>query len=353
MIQSALFHLFGLRFLRYQRRFDRRNGFVGERAALLEVLENRSPLPIPWLRVESRISRHLQFGKPDKSDDHEINADMYHRSLFFLAGFSRITRRHSIQLRHRGYFSASSVAITSGDLFGFRIESHRMDTGAVIAVYPKLLSDSQIPSMCRMFLGNVLVKRYILPDPYLMNGVRVYQPGDTEREVNWRASARMGELCVNTHDFSADPCLMVVLNVQLQEHQWGDLSDVQMEHVEHSVSLAATLCINGLEGAAKVGFAANTDTKQYEHQCVFAAPARSSEQADALLTLFSQLTLRRTLNFYTFLSELELPEDADVLVLSPYSSDHIMDAMEALRLRGHNMLLQILEGSADHEAMSA
>lgn len=353
LLEGALFFRVGLRFLSYRRGFSRKGGFVGERVELTEVLENRSPLPVPWLRAESRISRHLRFGAAEAPDEHDVSADMYHRSLFFLSGFSRITRRHPVALLHRGYFSAGSVALSSGDLFGLRVASRQLDTGAQIAVYPRLLDAQEIPPMCRRFLGELLVKRFIQPDPFMANGIRPYQPGDAPRDVNWRASARMDELCVNTFDFTADPSLLVVLNVQLAEHQWGELSEIQLEGVEWSVSLAQALCLQALEGGAKAGFAANTDTKQDEGACVFCAPQRSHEQADALLLLFARLTLRRVLNFYTFLERLDPPADADVLILSPYTSEHIESAMDALRARGHSIALQLLTGGAADDTIPA
>ncbi len=360
-LQSILFRRLGMRSLAYKRTFSRTSVHAGDRLHMIETLENRRPLPIPWLRTESRISPHLCFGMGEQegrgdihSDEHTIDGDMYHRSLFFLPGFSRVTRRHAVIALQRGFFSAASVTLTSGDLFGMSANTRQEDTGAVLEVYPRLLRDAEIPSMCRRFLGDVLVKRYILPDPFLTNGTRTYRPGDVPRQINWRATARAGELLVNTFDFTADPKLLVVLNVQLAENQWDNLSPMQMGVVENAVSLAATLCVKALESGAEAGLTANTDTKAVENQCVYLAPMRSRAQGDALLSLCARITLRRALNFYTLLERLSPPADADILVLSAYSSPNIERALDSLRMRGHNVAMQLLNGGeADERRTSA
>lgn len=350
VLQASVFRRVGLRSIAYARKFSRSGVFVGQSVQLVETLENRRPLPIPWLRTESRISPCLRFGAGEGKDEHVVDGEMYHRSVFFLPGFSRITRRHSVTALHRGYFSAASVTITSGDLFGMASATRMEDTGAALEVYPRLLPEAEIPQMCRRLLGELLVRRFIAPDPFLVNGSRPYRPGDAPRDVNWRATARSGELQVNTHDFSADPKLLVVLNVQLAENQWDNLSPMELESVERLVALAATLCLQAVEHGAEAGFAANTDTKKEENVCVYLAPQRSRAQAEALLSLFARLTLRRALNFYTLLERLSPPPEADLLILSAYTSANMERAAHALRMRGHRVALQLMSGGGDADA---
>ena len=350
VLQGMLFRLVGLRALTYRRAFSQAHAYAGEQVLLTEVLENRAPLPLPWLRAESRISPSLRFGAVADGDERTVSGDMYHCSLFFMGGFSRITRRHPVTLLHRGYFSASSVALSCGDLFGLQASARLQDTGACIEVYPRLLPAQEIPPMCRRFLGDVLVRRFIEPDPFLVSGIRAYRPGDALREVNWRATARMSELQVNTFDFTADPRLLVVLNVQRAENQWDNLSPAELDAVERGLSLAATLCLQAVEQGAEAGFAANTDTRADEGLCVYLPPRRTHAQAEALLSLFARLTLRRARGFPTMLEQMTPPADADILILSLYESATIARAMAGLRARGHRVALQLLSGGDAHAA---
>ena len=82
-----------LRGLTCTRAFSRREVFEGDEGELVEVISNDRPLIVPWLRVESRISRHLQFGRQENLD---VSGSMYHKSLFTLMPYQRITRRHRV-----------------------------------------------------------------------------------------------------------------------------------------------------------------------------------------------------------------------------------------------------------------
>ena len=83
----------GLAGLSCSRQFSRRSFFEGEEGELVEIISNDRPVLVPWLRVESRMSRHLQFGHQENLD---ISSNIYHKSLFILMPFQRITRRHHV-----------------------------------------------------------------------------------------------------------------------------------------------------------------------------------------------------------------------------------------------------------------
>lgn len=355
-LQGALLRRAGLRRLFYARSFSRKSAFAGERVELLEVLENPSPLPIPYLRAESRISSALRLGQAESAagpDERVLRGEMYHCSLFFLRGFSRITRRHPVLLLRRGYFSAASVSLTARDLFGLQTASRELDTGAAIAVYPRLLPEGEVPPLCRQLIGELLVRRYIQPDPFLISGARPFRPGDAPRDVDWRATARAGEIMARACDYTAEPCLLVALNVQKAEDQWGDLSAPELACFEEAVSLAATLCLQVLRGGGRAGFAANTDAAGQPSLCATLMPLGGAAQAEAILELLSRLTLRRAANFYTFLEALDPPADADVLILSRYDSARIEGALSTMRARGHGAHLQLLAGGEGDEAARA
>ena len=67
LAQGSLFRRCALKRLTYQRDFSARAVFAGDTVELVEVIRNRKPLPLPWLRVESWMSNALVFGgTPDR-----------------------------------------------------------------------------------------------------------------------------------------------------------------------------------------------------------------------------------------------------------------------------------------------
>ena len=105
----------GLRGLTCTRSFSRPAAYEGETGEMIEVVRNDRPMIIPWLRVESRISRHLQFGRQENLD---VSGSMYHKSLFTLMPYQRITRRHRVRFLHRGAYDIGSACLTAGDVTG-------------------------------------------------------------------------------------------------------------------------------------------------------------------------------------------------------------------------------------------
>ncbi len=260
--QSFVFSRFNFKSLKYTRTFSKRSVYEGETVEMVEQIVNRKLLPVPWLRVESRISPDLRF--QTAQEEREISEDeQYHKSVFYLGPYSRVTRRHTIKCLHRGDYQLKTVEATAGDLVNMGRAAKQMDVSAHLMVYPKLLSEDQMDMPSRKWQGDVLVKRWIMPDPFLVGGLREYRAGDPMRSVHWGASARTGRMQVKTYDYTADPRLMVVLNVQIQEHQWAELMKYEQDVIEYGISLSATLLTRALEAGVEAGFACNGQLLAY------------------------------------------------------------------------------------------
>ncbi|GHU76772.1 hypothetical protein AGMMS49992_23030 [Clostridia bacterium] len=346
-LQSFVFRVTGKRGLTYRRAFSKTHAFEGETVELVEVIRNAKLLPVPWLRVESRMSPFLIFENSkilstNKDDEREIEGDQYHRSSFYVGIFAQITRRHRVKLARRGYYPVGSVAMTGGDLFGLSQWTATLDTGAAVTVYPALLDGSEWGIPSSRWQGDLTVKRWIVQDPFLVSGIRPYQAGDAQRDVHWAATARMGTLQVKTHDFTSDPRLLVILNVQTKEHQWTDLMDYEQSRIEHGISLAASLTLRMLEAGLEAGFACNAPTFGETAPLVI-QPRRSQQQAEAVLDALARLVVKRARNFPTFIDDLGRITGMDILILSCYDSDLIQERIAGLRAMGNSVALDILE----------
>ena len=331
-----------LRGLTCTRAFSRREVFEGDEGELVEVISNDRPLIVPWLRVESRISRHLQFGSQENLD---VSGSMYHKSLFTLMPYQRITRRHRVKFLHRGEYNIGSASLTAGDVTGFFQCSREQRLDAPVTVYPRLLDDRDLPMPFSRLIGEMMLERQLQRDPFLINGIRPYRPGDPVRDIHWPATARMGELHVRVHDFSAQTRLMVVFNAQLKENQWDNLMEYEQDLIEREISMAATLCVRALRAGLTAGFAANMPIGVSEESTVL-LPSGGEAREEELLTAFARLRILRTRSFNTFLEELSGLSGLDMVVLSPYDSGELQLRLEALRSRGNTVRLHVMEGGA-------
>ena len=335
---SLVLRVFALRGLQCRRYFSVPAAYEGETVEVVEVVRNDRPLLVPWLRLESRISGFLRFGRQDNLS---LGGEMYHRSLFMLMPYQQITRRHRVFLARRGAYDIGNATLTAGDLLGFSCASIEQHDSVPILVYPKLLNPDEIPEPFYRLLGESIVPRQLLQDPFLVNGIRPYHFRDNVRDIHWAATARTGELQVRTHDFTAQVRLMVVVNAQLTYHQWGSLMEYEQGPVEHAISMAATLCSQALASGLPCGFAANMPQGQ-NAACTVMPPAAGACREEELLSAMARLQVRFVKNFHEFLDELMGLSGVDFLLLSAYTCTEIENRVEELRLRGNTVHVHLL-----------
>lgn len=338
-IQHMIISRFALRGLRYTRHFAQKTAYEGDRTELVEILRNDRPLYLPWVRSESRISPYLRFGRQENL---QVSGERYHKSVFFLRPYQQLTRRHKVTLLHRGVYDAGNVALTAGDLVGTNTKSVQLYTPARIEVYPRLLGEDEIPLPVSRMQGEIITRRRLLQDPFLMNGIRPYQMGDNRRDIHWAATARMNSLQVKTHDYTADTRLLCVLNCQMSETQWADLMDYEQDLIEYAISLAATVCLWGLHQGMAAGFAANMPLEE-NGDCALLLPALHASREEELLSAFAHIRVSRARNFLSYLEDLSFLEDTDILLLTAYTTPDMEDRIQRLRDRGNTVTVHLLE----------
>ena len=339
---------FALSRLTCTRAFSRPAFFEGEEGELIEVVRNDKPLLIPWLRVESRISPFLRLGRQENL--HLGGEDAYALSLFSLMPFQQIRRRHRVRFLRRGAYDLGNATLTAGDLLGVCQVSREQHMRASVLVYPRLLAERELPAPLSLLMEETVSRRFLLTDPFLVRGIRPYQPGDPVRDIHWSASARTGQTQVRLHDYTARTRLMVLLNGELRADQWSDiLMDYETGAVERAIRVAATLCVRALRAGMAVGFAATMPQGKARESTVL-PPEGGAAREEELLCAFARLSVKRTVSFAQLLDSLTGLRDADVIVLSCYDSAELQGAMGALRARGNTVALHVLamaeEGAA-------
>ncbi len=336
LVQVFFFAFTGLRKVTYRRYFSQPAANQGDHVELIEEIANEKLSPVPWLRVESRISKNLGFIRQSAVD--LTSDEQHHRSVFFLGPYKRIRRRHHITCLKRGYYNLNSVTLTSGDLLGLYSQSRQKDLHAELVVYPAFLDPESIVVPSHRWQGDVLVRRWIQPDPFLVNGIREYRQGDAIRDVHWAATARTGALQVKTHDYTASPKIMLLLNVQLREDQWGELNEEQRETIEYGLSMAATLAAWAIEHGVETGFSSNGQLVGDETgETIYIPPRNSQEHLSVLLDTMARMRIRRQSSMQAFMEELQgrALRDMDIVVISPYWSDLLEDRAQRLRAMGN------------------
>lgn len=331
--QALLIGRGSLRGIVYSRRFDRERCFAGDRLELIEVIENGKKLPVPWLRLESEFPAAFRFRGNTVSKLEQGSVYQTHTSGFALLPGRRVTRRHFVVCENRGMFRLSTVFMTAGDLLGFVIRSRSLHVESPLIVYPALLEDRELPYAWHSWQGEFEVRRWILEDPFMIEGSREYAPGDPMNRIDWKATARTGGLQVYKQGHSADPRVMIVLDIgNVVAGLAGGKGEAE---AELAISMAATCADRLIASGVPVGFLHNAHTLSAAR-----VPAGSgAAQRHLLLEATAGIRLKeRQPLAETLQSEArERAAACDYLIVSSAGEAEIRRAAEPLERAGHRV----------------
>jgi len=336
--QRALFRRWSLTKIEYDKSFDRTECYTGDEIELIERISNRKLLPTPWLRLETMMSAHLQtVGQADMAiDSGEIMQN--HMSLFSLMPYTEITRRHQVTCLKRGYYFLNSTTITSGDLLG-TVEVHeQLYVNCSILVYPLPIPVEEIPLPSSKWLGDLLVRRWIVEDPFFNQGVREYQAGDSMNSINWKATARSGNLQVNSRAFTADHKLMILLNIDDSTTMWNIVTNVEL--IEKGIVYVASLVDYVMNKGITTGFASNGRLVDGPLRTPIQIPCQTGPYHQrSIMEALAKLELKRSFPFEDLLGNIGRSSDSstDCLIISAYTNEAIEREIQRLRSMGHTV----------------
>lgn len=353
--QSHLFKRFVLRRISYERHFKVKTCYRGDEVELIEQLSNSKWLPVPWLRVESQLSSHLRFQRQENFAVSSGELSQNHKSFFSLSPYTKITRKHRIIPVRRGWYKLQTVTLTGGDLLGLHSRSLQIPLNSELLVYPR---PAEVPIHrlpYHSWQGDQSVRRWIISDPFVIAGARDYQPGDTYKQVNWKATAKTGRLQVHQYDYTADRRLMIYLNVDDAEGMWRSVTNEAL--IERGIEWAAGAADAVIHQGMEVGFSANMPLAG-EKSSVHIEPNGGHEHLLGIYEAMSKLLLERTELFSQLLEQAALGgyKERDVLIITSHWNDTLEQHAQRLRYNGNAVAVwmlteQILTGEYAEMAM--
>lgn len=150
---------YGLSKISLERSFDTSHAALGQEIHLVEKISNNKLLPVPCLKVESKIDSSLQFGQ---LKDLNILQDKYHVSLFCLMPYTRITRTHNVKCNKRGYFHLASASLTARSITGSVSQAGEAKTDTHLYVFPRILSINELKLPSHSWQGDIPIQPRVL-----------------------------------------------------------------------------------------------------------------------------------------------------------------------------------------------
>ncbi len=237
LLQSAVFTWHGLDAVSYRCYFDKDEVTEGESVRLIEEIENRKLLPLPWLRAELSVSKYLEF-----AGTHSTVTDRtrFVSSFFTLKGDSRIRREWTVTCVRRGEYRIDRVLLVTGDLLGAaRTSAAAQESSRPLIVLPRCYEEcGDLFPQFRAAIGERPVQRSLFTDPFSVAGSRPYTGREPLRRMDWKASARTGSWMVREEEPSRQQELAIVFTAQTGEFGRRCVTE---EAAEHTLRVCARL----------------------------------------------------------------------------------------------------------------
>lgn len=340
--QSYIYAKWGLSKVQYTRSFSEHAVVEGENIEMVDEISNKKLLPVPWLRLESKLSEHLQF-QNQKETDHNIAHGGFHRTLFSLLPYQKVRRRQYLTCTRRGHYHFEKVDLTTGDVFGFGETFKRVTAIAEIIVYPRIVPLDDIPLPSNSWLGDIVVRRWIIEDPFLTSGVRDYSYGDPLNSINWKATARTNRLQVAKKDFSADHYLMIYVDFNQTGDIWRPIADKDL--VEKSLSYAASIAQHSISKGISTGFGCNSYIGRKTPETIRIQPENSRQQLTYILETLAKVEVDSNKSIDFFLKE-DIDnnvEGVDILIITAIVTDAMKANIDKLEAMGNSIGILTLE----------
>lgn len=215
--------------------FQERFLYEGDTSAMKEIVVNDKFLPLPALEIRFSSNRDLEFLSEASANTSSTDRS-YKRDVFSFLFHQRIERTLPFIAHKRGFYEIFDVSITGYDFFfrsGHYAETHQ-DT--VLYVYPRQVDTYRIALLCQAVSGMLLSRSRLYPDPFEFSGIREYRREDPMNHINWKASARTGNLMVNQFDSTTSISLSILFDIE------DRLILKYEELVEETIRIVSSLC---------------------------------------------------------------------------------------------------------------
>lgn len=201
------------------------------------TLANRGRLLLPFLRYRVAVPKGFTV-HVDSSHIYTYTGYMeksYVTGTTWLGPRQRLEKRFPVSAAKRGCYWFNELVVYGGDFLGLREQPRTFDCVREVVVYPRAASKQEIAQVFGGFLGELSVRRFIQEDPVLTLGCREYTGREPMKTISWTQSARRGELMVKKFDYTLEPSVSVILNVE-------SAAEDREDRLERCFSLTRAVC---------------------------------------------------------------------------------------------------------------
>lgn len=315
----------------------------GERSQLVTTISNRKWLPLPWIRFRTVVPWQFQFDsaktvqlRRDESCMHTVTS-----SLLF---YEKLMRKDAFVVAKRGFYKLDALTFETGDVFGWVEAETTFSTPIKLWVHPEIKPLFSLIKDTKSLMGEISVRRWIVPDPMFAVGARDYTDKDPMSAIDWKATARVNRLQVKKQDYTADKTVQIFLDTQSAATYWRHL---RHEVVEHGISVTASVVEEALLAKIPVGLLVN-NLAQDGRRVMQVSPGLGAHHRTVLMDTLATASAYRTEDMATVMQAVcrNLAEHTLIVIVTAFLSGSLAETLNRLAKRG--FAIKLVDLSGDH-----
>jgi len=297
----------------------------GERAVVKVEVINSSLLPVPWLQLVESVPMALRTAPPL-------------RLAFALAAGQTRSLQYELLGSRRGYYHLGPLRLTTGDVLG--LHARQLSTAPVeLTVYPRVVPLERLRVPAQVPFGPLPAPVRRGEDPARPAGVRPYQASDGVRRVDWKSTARHGDLLVRRSEPTVAPETTLVLAFGRKDYPARILQDC----LERGAIAVASFGTALLARKLPVGLLSNGVDAKHPGAAVVLAHGKGDGHRQELLGMLGRLDAGGDTPIWEMLVAHPLPWGGTVVIVLDDLDIAALPQVDALRRRGQHVVAMLLE----------
>lgn len=323
--QFVLYEKLGFKNVTYKIRISTPEAYENDEIEIVEEIENAKRLPLVWVRSEISCSPYLTF-KGQQTIRNENNEQRGLISgIFVLRGYRKCRRVWRVRCEKRGVMTIDNAALTISDLFGLAKQTKVFKAFDSVRVLPTPADMETGVMSGDLFIGNMQVRRFTLPDPFMISGAREYTGREPMNRIHWKQTAHTGKMMAYQNEFTTERRVLIMLNLQRGAGYCGSVSESTLDLQIKSAAFVLEYCRNM---AAECAFAANCSEN-------LTIPAASGyEHTMEILRKLAELEPLCGERLDDFFAKTDFNEITDIILITPFVSENVGARLSGLAAKG-------------------
>lgn len=326
-----------LKNLTYTVKFSRHEVYEGETFEIVEEVVNDKSFPVPWAKTEVCTSRWLEFSGTSAA---RASDTRFVPSVFALRPHQKCTRTRTVTACKRGYFRLENATLIGSDLLGIVQVSRTIKIDEAVRVLPSPYEVGEGDLSDRELYGEIMTRRFICDDPFLISGAREYTGHESMNRIHWQGTARMGQLMAFNNDYSTTERAVIVMN--MQRSPIGDPHPIIQGDEETYIKAAAFISGMYISRGIKTDICTNGSMTGGDY---FAGGNMQDDYVKLLRSLSAVENFCDT-DICDYLSGIDFSQKTDIAVITPYIDARLIAFAYNMRRKNINIFFYCNEENA-------